>query len=103
MLELCVAFCASQHGERGGIRARSEWRGVRSERAKEGKSASTHLASLAYPSRHSGAGRNPFLSVYACETLSDERETGVWFPARVGMAMRADGGEDVTQARTHYP
>ena len=64
--------------------------------------AATHLAPLAYPSRHSGAGRNPFLSVSACETLSDERETGVWFPACAGMTMRADGGADATQARTNY-
>ena len=64
--------------------------------------AATHLAPLAYPSRHSGAGRNPFLSVSACETLSDERETEVWFPACAGMTMRGHGGDDVTQARTHY-
>ena len=65
--------------------------------------AATHLAPLAYPSRHSGAGRNPFLSVSACETLSDKRETGVWFPACAGMTMRGHGGDDVTQARSHTP
>ena len=45
----------------------------RSERARSYTSRAP-----AYPFRHFGAGRNPFLSVSACETLSDERDTEVW-------------------------